>query len=350
MNKKAYYRTLITLKRELDSSCYYSLFETVNIFNKVHEDIQNLSFETFDGGGNTSVVQQHRQGVINSVRNAISNDQSLTNTRQLFRCYMDLESLIETSHIESRPCLSEQLSSFLHCIDEFLTAHEKYRVRYEMELAYQLSFKSIRVTRAYKDLKRALNTILEGYLSPPLEENTLQLELYLANVPSLKQFGIKLVALDDMYAELSNLFNISLSDHPIIIEHIEDGSLLARISGNPLIVGILTTVIGVSSTYYIENYPANKEIVEIKEKVETLDSMFELSKKLQQEGYNVDDMQDNINRSLKKLAKSSDLLLSDQPSIEVNDKVYQMDEQNSTKLLEQSKQKLLENKGLMQEA
>ncbi|MEZ9056239.1 hypothetical protein, partial [Vibrio sp. 10N.247.311.26] len=261
-----------------------------------------------------------------------------------------LESLIETSHTESRPCLSVQLSSFLQCVDEFITAHENYRVRYKMELAYQLSFKSMHVTRAYKDLQRALNTILEGYLSPHLEENVLQLELYLANVPSLKQFGIKLIALDDMYAELSNLFNISLSDYPIIIEHIEDGSLLARISGNPLIVGILTTVIGVSSTYYIENYPANKEIVEIKEKVETLDSMFELSKKLQQEGYNVDDMQDSINRSLKKLAKSSDLLLSDQPSIEVNDKVYQMDEQNSTKLLEQSKQKLLENKGLMQEA
>ncbi|OEF53160.1 hypothetical protein A163_17800 [Vibrio tasmaniensis 1F-267] len=50
MNKKAYYRTLITLKRELDSSSYYSLFETVNIFNKVNEDIQKLSFETFEGG------------------------------------------------------------------------------------------------------------------------------------------------------------------------------------------------------------------------------------------------------------------------------------------------------------
>ncbi|AYV21093.1 hypothetical protein [Vibrio mediterranei] len=349
MNKKAYYRTLITLKRELESGSYGSLFDTVDIFNQVYNDIRNLSFETFDGASNSSTVQQYRQGIVNSVKDAISKDQSSTNTRQLFRCYMDLEYLVEKSHTESRPHLSEQLSSFLHCVDEFLHAHESYRVRYKMELAYRLSFASIRVTRAYDDLQRSLNTILEGYLSPPLGEDSQQLELYLSNVPSLKQFGNKLVALDEMYTELGNLFNISLSDHPIVIEHIEDGSLLARISGNQLIVGVLTAVIGAGSSYYINNYPANKDIVEMKEKVETLDMMFELSKKLEQEGYNVDEMQDNISRTLKKLASSSDVLLSDQPSIEVNDNIYQMDEHNGTKLLEQSKRKLLENKGFNQE-
>lgn len=351
MNKKAYYRDLIKFKESLDLDEFQTLIDVVKIFDDVHAVVCGLSYVLFTHSDQDAIVRQEKSKVVQAISRAIETDKRQTKMRYLLRCTIVIEQLVKDI-IDRNPNDSKinlLFSDFIKCMDRFLEQHESYRVSFSPHNVYTLSFTADRLMASIRGLELAIDTILDNYL-PEASNDEPHLELYLSHVPSLKQFGTKLQLIDEMYIELCNLCDLSLTDNPIVIEHIENGSLLARISGNPLVVGILLQVLGSSATYFITNYPANNEMVEMKETVATLDDMFELSQKLKDEGYEVDDMQDNIHRSLKKLAGSAEELLNDQPTIEVNEKVFELDSGNKTKLLEESKRKLLENKYYMNDA
>ncbi len=351
MNKKAYYRDLIKFKESLDSDEFQTLIDVVKIFDDVHAVTCSLSYTLFTQSDQETIVRQEKTKVVQTISRAIEADKRQTKMRHLLRCTIVIEQLV-TDIIDRNPNDSKiklLFSDFIDYMDRFLEQHESYRVSFSPHNVYTLSVTADRLMMSIRGLTLAIDTILDNYL-PEASNDEPHLELYLSHVPSLKQFGTKLQLIDDMYIELCNLCDLSLTDNPIVIEHIENGSLLARISGNPLVVGILLQVLGSSATYFITNYPANNEMVEMKETVATLDDMFELSQKLKDEGYEVDGMQDNIHRSLKKLAGSAEELLNDQPTIEVNEKVFELDGSNKTKLLEESKRKLLENKYYMNDA
>lgn len=349
MNKKAYYRDLIQLQASLKSSDFRTLLDLANIFNDVHVTASNLNFRIFIASDQDSVVRQEKAKVNTAVKSAIAADKSKTKMRQLHRCAGAIERLF--NKIATRHDTNFKINVLLNCLmdvlDTFLDDYESYRVTFEPRSVYSLSFTAHRLMLAVEALDQTIDTILENYL-PEKPNDSSHLELYLSHVPSLKVFGTKLQVLDEMYIELCNLCNLSPTDNPIVIDHIENGSLLTRISGNPLVVGILLQVLGSSATYFIANYPVKHEMIEIKETTATLDEMFELSQKLRAAGYEVDDMQDGIHRSLKKLAGSAEKLLSDQPTIEVNEKIFELDAGNAQKLIEETKR--LELKVYDQEA
>ncbi|ELC0660916.1 hypothetical protein SD340_004301 [Vibrio fluvialis] len=351
MNKKAYYRKLIEIRQELNKPSFRYLFDSARIFEPANKKMSGgLSYQAITGRNQESLNQ--RDSITALLQQSIEKDKKDVSTRKLVRCSIDVENFIEeTMSLDYVPdLLTDKLSSLIHYLDSFLDLHERYRMTFDISMAFQLSERASTLFSIRNDIEFMIDILLQAYTPKKIEEDKKNLELYLPNVPTLKQFGVKLQVLDEMYSEVCMLLDLSLSENPLVIEHIENGSLLARISGSNLAIGIITTILNVSAGYYISNYPVNGEIIEIKEKIETLDKMYELTKKLQEEGYDVVNMQDDINRSLKKLSKSTDILLGDQPTIEVNDEVYELDEANKTKLLEESKRKLLENKDYKNEA
>lgn len=314
-----------------------------------------VAFRAADShSSNNRDADQERLKVSKAIDEAIKMDKQNTQSMKFAYDFFELHKFIaNVLSIDGIPAqASEILEDHISLIAQFASEFDDYRKHYSRDAAYYLSFLAQKITDSVKSLKLVIGAILDDYQSKDVDEGYAQLELYLSNVPSLKQFGFKLQVLDEMYAEICALLDLSVTDSPIVIEHIENGSLLARISGNQLAVGIITTIIGASATFCFTQFSATGKVVEMKPTVtvENLDQMFELSKKLEAEGYDVDEMQDHIHRSLKKLAKSADSLLGDQPSIEVNDKVFELDETNKTKLLEESKRKLLENKEYKNEA
>lgn len=359
MNKKAYYRNLIELERKLSDDSFKAFYDVVDIFSQINVVASNLSLSAFTSSDvnnrqNNVGPDQERLKVTKSIDDAIQRDKQETLLRKFSYDLFELETFI--NNILECDGVSVQvhkiLEGHLELVDEFANEFDIYRKQYARGKAYSLSFLAQNIITSLNNLKLVIGAILDDYQTKEVDEGYAQLELYLSHVPSLKQFGFKLQVLDEMYAEICSLLDVSVVDAPIVIEHIENGSLFARISGNQLAVGIITTIIGASATFCFAQFSATGKVVEIKPTVtvENLDQMFELSKKLEAEGYDVAGMQDHIYRSLKKLAKSADSLLGDQPSIEVNDKVFELDESNKTKLLEESKRKLLENKDYKNEA
>ncbi|MET2901638.1 hypothetical protein ABXV22_25580 [Vibrio rotiferianus] len=338
MNKKAYYRDLIQFKNKLDSDEFLTLTDVVRIFERIHVVTSELNYVLFTHGDQNSSVQQEKIKVNDSIKQAIAADRKQTKIRKLHRCTIVIEDVVRDiiTRNPSGSKISILLSGFLHSMERFLDDYEGYRIHFGHESVYALSFTAHQLLEAIKSLNLAIDAILDNYL-PDTSDTEHHLELYLSHVPSLKQFGIKLQILDEMYGEICHLCDFSLIDHPIIIDHIENGSLLARISGHPLIVGIILQIIGSSATYFITNYPVKNEIVEMKETVATLDDMFELTQKLESEGYDVTQMQDSIQLTLKKMSKSVEILLSDQPTIEVNEKVFELSPEHSQKLIEETK-------------
>lgn len=338
MNKKSYYRALTHLKTSLESDEFRTLTNLVNIFYHVYSAATELDYVVFTQPDQNASVRQEKSKIVEAVKQAIAKDRKLTKMRHLHRCTIAIEDTIEGVTDKTGSCshINILLSRFLNCMEMFLDQYEEYRVDFSQRSVYALSFTAHRLLESIRNLELSIDAILGNYL-PEASDDANHLELYLSYVPSLKQFGIKLQVLDEMYGEVCHLCNLSLTDNPIIIEHIENGSLLTRISGHPLVVGIILQIIGSSATYFITNYPVKNEIVEMKETVATLDDMFELTKKLESEGYDVTQMQDRIQGTLKKMSKSVEALLSDQPTIEVNDDVFKLTPEHSQKLIEGTK-------------
>lgn len=352
MNKKAYYRKLVEIRDEFSLPHFKYLFDVAKIFEPAKNRTESFSYTTITG--RDAIATKKRDNITSLLHQSIEKDKSEVSPRKLVRESIAIEDFIDqVMSLDYLPeVLTKNLFSFNSEMDAFLELHEQYRIGFDISMAFQLSGKAAILLAIRRDIESIIDILLQTYTPKKLEDDKKSLELYLSNVPSLKQFSIKLQMLDDMYAEICMLLELSVAEHPIVIEHIENGSLLARISGNQLAVNIISTILGATLSFCYAQYAANGEKAELKSTVtaENLDQMFELSKKLEEEGYEVDEMQNDIYRSLKKLAKSADVLLGDQPSVEINDKVFELDEKNKTKLLEESKRKLLENKDYQNEA
>lgn len=348
MNKKAYYRKLVEIREEFKKPCFDYLFSVLEIFEPPKREASG--YEYFDIVGTDSNANSNRSRLTNVVSIVIEADKQEVSPRKLHRNSMEIEHYIEQIlSIEYIPDLVRKpLQEFFQKMDFFLDFYETYRLKFERHSAYELSVIACQLIDTRKKIEFIIDILLQSYTPSKQSEDRNSLELYLGNVPTLKNYGIKLQALDDLYTELAYLCEVPLSDFPVTVEHLENGSLLARISGHPLVVALLSSVLTSASNYCINQYLVNGKVTSLNEKIEILDNMFELTKKLEEEGYAVDDMQDGIQRSLKKLSKSSNVLLSDQAVIEVNDEVFQLDQENATKLLQETKR--LEVKDFDQEA
>lgn len=347
MNKKEYYRVVTKLEKELNNGAFKPFLDVVKIFENINTVASNLNFIAFTPTQNKSMQQNQaadneRNKVSQAIASAIKADKASTlfmsfavNVFQLKEYIADI-----IKHDGVTKNTSDMLNDYLGLMDSFSSGFENYRKDFSPNLAYSLSFIAKQLLTATDNLNLVISTILDHYRVNDVRDDSKQLEIYLSNIMSLKQFGGKLQALDELHTEICILFDVSLSEYPLVIEHIENGSLLARIAGHPIIISTITAIVTTSANHFIEQYPAQGQFVELKENVETLDQMFSLSEKLKAEGYDVDNMQDDIHKSLIKIAKSTNNLLSDQPVIEVNDKVFGLDEANKVKMLESS-QKLL---------
>lgn len=348
MNKKAYYRKLIEIREAFETPHFAYLFKVLNIFQPPRAYASNLDFPAITSGSTESANK--RAELTRLVANAIELDKSKVSPRKLTRCELEIKEFMEhvcsSEHVPD--LIVDRFNKFEQLMDQFLDSHERYRLNFNASLAYRLSERSEVLIGIRNEIEFIIESLLVPYQSQPESDERENLEIYLGNVPTLGRYGAKLQVLDDLYTEVANLCGISLTDFPVVVEHLENGSLLARLSGHPLVVSLLTLVISTTSNHLIGQYLQNGSVTELNEKVETLDNMYELSKKLAEEGYDVGDMQDDINRSLKKLAKSSNVLLSDQAEIEVNDEVFKLDPENATKLLQETKR--LEAKEVDQEA
>ncbi|QTL37709.1 hypothetical protein [Pseudoalteromonas viridis] len=280
----------------------------------------------------TTVGQSTRRSIASEVRQAIAMEKSL-NYRRLIVEVHQLESLLREYPTADSRQEANFICELLSSIDEFMENYDSHNRNYN-----ENSF--IPVALSALELKRLMITV--GYLAidnslvtnnqEPMEN--VPLELYLPNVTTLKAFAAKLKAIDEMYTELLHLYGESTSDYPIIIEHIENGSLWVKIAGHSLTSTALAIIMTSAAGYYQDNFTASGKLKQLPSSVQTVNELLKISALLEKDGVDTSDIKENIASATRKMSHQLDELLGDQPVVEVNEKVVKLSDSQSQKLIE----------------
>lgn len=198
---------------------------------------------------------------------------------------------------------------------------------------------SMRFSNTFKATKNVLQQIKKNlYRIDSLSEKgeTKRISILLGSTLSLKIFAEKLLAINNIYEELCNLINTSLTEHPIIIIKIESGSFWTDILGYPKIIELMEFIIKNSISYIYRNFTVEGKISAIPKKVEAIDSIINLRTKLTAEGIGTDHLDEHINKSSVILAKELNKLLAGEPRVTINDQIYSVSKELEQKFLTES--------------
>lgn len=158
---------------------------------------------------------------------------------------------------------------------------------------------------------------------------------------SLKSFANRLIALQTIYSELCNLFNVSEIDSPLRIQKVESGSLWALLFGNTKVTEFMAEAIKSTASFVYRNFTTEGKISSIPMKVEAIDSLLGLTKRLEEEGINTSEIRPNIEKSAIKISKEISTLIEGQSKITVNKSTLSINAEVEKMLIEGIKPPML---------
>lgn len=168
-----------------------------------------------------------------------------------------------------------------------------------------------------------------------------RLSIRLESNLNLGQFAEKLAALNVIYTTLANIVNVSLTEHPLQIRNIQSGSLWADLLGYPKLISIMERMINETTSYLHRNFTKEGKISSIPQKVEVLDSILNLRNKLQMEGIDTSELDDEINRGSIKVVQQLNALLVGEPKVWVNLEIHYIGKELEKNFLEERMKYLL---------
>lgn len=168
-------------------------------------------------------------------------------------------------------------------------------------------------------------------------ENERELLLWLPGYMDLKQFSQKLQAIQLLYTELCMIFSISESDYPLRLVRAKSGSLWVKVFGETRVIQMISEFIEKMAGWLYRNYTVEGKINSIPRKVEVIDSLLDLTAKLEAAGLDVSEMRPNIEKSAVVVSRELVTLLENQSSVVINRININVDpgaEQGERKLLQ----------------
>jgi len=204
-------------------------------------------------------------------------------------------------------------------LDDFCHAYESYVGSYNAQVSAALVVEAKSLYSLLDGFKNGLSFYLDNIESTfPNLENGSELSIVLSSKMTLSEFILKLQSVEKIYNELCMLANVSTSDFPVEILKIESGSLWAKIFGESKVIVLMTNMLESGVSFVYRNYTDEGKLAAIPKKVESIESIIQLSAKLKEQGIAVDEIQDHIKKSSVLLSKELNKLISDQPEIIIN--------------------------------
>jgi hypothetical protein len=222
-------------------------------------------------------------------------------------------------------------------LDAFAEAYNVYVTNQIGTNAFSLLLVSRRLRQSLADLRGFLEYITKNYsnaLTPA--ENEAELSLFLLHISDLPHFAEKLTALQALYAELCYLLDISVASCPLRIGKIESGSLWTKLFGDGKVINLMISLVEGSAKFMHRNYTTEGKIAAIPKKIESLNSILDFSNRLKANGVDVDSLEDNLAKSAVSITNSLNILVSDQPLIEINGQVLSVGSEVQKALIEQA--------------
>lgn len=232
-------------------------------------------------------------------------------------------------------------------INDFSIKYDEFIKLYTPELAALVIIEARKLSSMLDALWTSLlfveNRFSEEGEVEAIYENNEKLLILLTSSMSLGDFGRKLVAIDKIYKELCDLANVSRSEFPLIIKKIESGSLWAELLGSKKVIDLMAAFLGSAVTYIYRNSTKEGGISSIPQKVESLDSILDLTLKLQEAGVDTSEAKENLGKAAFALSKQMNILLDGEVEVTINDKNYTVGNEVQKQLLESEKPLKLEH-------
>jgi hypothetical protein len=170
---------------------------------------------------------------------------------------------------------------------------------------------------------QTLRGIVDTYLSlkPALlgREADNQLVIVFGKIQNPKDLANKILSVDNIYNEICQYANISISENPLQIIKSESGSpWYVKISGHPLVIAIITALITAGIDYVHHKYTDESKFTEIPKVAKAACEVLKLTEQLQEHGLNVTEQLDELNKLSVNLAKNLNNMVANQPDIEIN--------------------------------
>ncbi|KJZ11955.1 hypothetical protein TW85_16410 [Marinomonas sp. S3726] len=308
-------------------------YEVINKFNFLLIELKSNPFSIFSESHN---VQSKRNEIKNKIANTtkeIINLGSLAFYKEIFFLEREVEKV--SNKIKTKENLFsgvlDKLKSFQVSYDVFLTENTEGNFLNTAIIASELK----EMINQLKNISPDLLGLKEDI--NPLEKDR-SLSLYLSNVETLDSFAKKLQSFSDIYKEVLHLNNTSEIDCPLKLEYIENGSLTLKVFfGSVVVTKLMTSLIDIGVDYYHDNYTLEGKITTIHQSSAELDRILKLSEQLERSGIDTIEIKETINKSLVKIAKNLDVLISDQPLVLLNNNKKNIDKKMKDLFIEQTK-------------
>lgn len=340
MNKKDLIRSLQLLESSISVDSIGILLETLDIFSPIIDVVKTNPDSIVV---NSTAGQTARNNIISACKKATAAEKKIraidliSQSNQLKSCIRKVSDEIGDSSLYLLASLDRKL-------DEFLHEYELHVRSYSVPRAISLSTSSVSLRDEIQAVTNSLKLVLRVYNFPSsnYSEDVATVDLYFSNVKNLHDYSAKLGALADIYTEVLSLYNLTESDYPLLVEHIESGSLWVKVAGHGLTAAFLTTVLSLASKYYHDTYTTSGKLAQLPVAVSVADELLTISKMLEEDGVDTSEIKENIGSATRKISKKLDLLLGDQPTIEINDMRYDVGEAKRGMMIEDSTSPRLE--------
>lgn len=325
-----------------------SLHKVLAEFDSVNLQIEDHLVGIAEGGSKI----QEKAGTLHTVISSLPRITRNLSARQLFR---EIDRL---THRLTDALTGDQIDPAYVVV--FTDQLESFAEAYNIYVAHPTGTNALPLLRVSRSVKQALSDfqgLLEFVHSVSAGEakalsNETEFSLVLSNVNGLRDFAIKLEALQDLYAELCLLLGVSMASQPLRVGKIESGSLWTRLFGDTRVVGLMISLVESAVRYLHRNFTTEGKIAAIPKKVESLDAILDFSNRLKESGANVEELQQTLAKSAVSITNSLNELIANQPVVEVNGNILSIGHEVQRALLQhESKQKIeytpsAESKGL----
>ena len=204
------------------------------------------------------------------------------------------------------------IKQFHDTYENLLQSHTKHNLLYLTFAAHEL--RQPRIELMITAIDEALQTTREP------KEGFSKLLIIFPTTPSVKAIIQKLSALEELYSELCRLLNVSVSEYPLELIKLEAGSIWLKIFGESRVISMITKFLESAVTYLYRNYTVEGKITAIPQNVETINSLLQLSKNLEQSGIDNGVLNDNIKQSSIIIGQQLNALLAGEPQVNINGK------------------------------
>lgn len=246
----------------------------------------------------------------------------------------------------------EDFKRALHDLQPYLTARETFIAKIDSEVEdfsalYDTFISNHSVESALPlliaakalDIRLATFLGILQYVEQLIDENDVAssaeapLSLYMPAPLSLSEFAHKLLAIQELYSELCMLLSVSEATYPLRVSKIESGSMWVKLFGDMRVVGMLASFIENTASWLFRSYTTEGKLAAIPRKVEAIDAILGLSKRLTEAGLDATAMKDHIEKSAIMISQSLTQLLDGESSITINDHIVSVNQERRSELL-----------------